>query len=212
MARTKRNEILARYKEQFERAKEQYKEERGLKKAIGFNQSREAKRIKENKTKAIARYEGKKSAFIAQKIFEGESVNKFTKESFEVTASETFFWEALSYRSKSEKFTEGQELAMWREAEYSSGKKIIGFIKDFDGNLAKVTSEKQLIPQLERLYEQAEKIRSSRTKTKLIGPDGNPVRRANGRFVYITATYPRVGITYAETATEAILTIDCNEF
>jgi hypothetical protein len=68
MARTKRQELERRYRDQLEAAKEDYKEEKGLKVARGFMDSPEAKRILRNRYQALYRYERRKAIEEAQKL------------------------------------------------------------------------------------------------------------------------------------------------
>jgi hypothetical protein len=56
MARTRLSEILRRYREQEEQAKQEYKQERGLKIARGFEETSDAKRIAKNRQNALYRY------------------------------------------------------------------------------------------------------------------------------------------------------------
>ena len=68
MARTRRSEILGRYRQEERQAKEAYKAERGLKIAKGFKDTTEAKRIDRNRGQALGRYQFKKSAETAEKF------------------------------------------------------------------------------------------------------------------------------------------------
>lgn len=60
MALTRRNEILRRYRNQEEEEKRIYKEENGLKVAVGFKQTDAYKRIQKNKRNALYRERAKK--------------------------------------------------------------------------------------------------------------------------------------------------------
>lgn len=60
MALTKRNAILRRYRDQEDEEKRLYKEERGLKNAVGFKQSEGYQRIQKNKRNALYRDRAKK--------------------------------------------------------------------------------------------------------------------------------------------------------
>jgi len=146
MARTKKQEIQARYNEQYEAAKQAYIEEKGYKIAYGFSSSPEARRIERNKTRAIRRYEDRKiESEVEKKVF---SVEPADVQKFNVITDEEFYFNAL-YSAPGE----GDSLIInMFQLSQSGGTPVRAVIQDEDGSVSTYKSMYQFDKAVNQLY------------------------------------------------------------
>lgn len=146
MARTKKSQVLAKYREQERQAKEAYKERTGLKIAYNFSKSDEAQKIGRNRKRALRRYEDKKiEAEVQKKVFslKPEEVTKFN-----VITDEEFYFNVL-YSAPGE--ADSLVINMFELAK-TSGRPILAIIQDEDGSTKTYKSQYEFDKAINKLY------------------------------------------------------------
>lgn len=130
MARTKKQELQRRYREQEAAAKEKYKAEKGLKIARGFKDTKAAKRIARNEKRALTRYEDKKVVeTVSKQVFKFEDPSQISK--FDVIVDEEFFFtELYAPPGQGDSFIINQ----FKLAETGTQKPVRAIIQDEDGS------------------------------------------------------------------------------
>lgn len=146
MARTKKQELQARYNEQYEQAKEAYKQEKGLKIARGFDKTPQARRINRNKRRAIRRYEDQRiETVVEKKVFsvQPEDVTKFN-----IITDEEFYFNVLYSAPE-----EGDSLIInMFELAKSGGAPVRAIIQDEDGTTHTYKSQYEFDKAVNQLY------------------------------------------------------------
>lgn len=146
MARTKKQEIQARYNERYEAEKEAYRKEKGYKIAYGFSSTPQARRIERNKARAIRRYEDRRiETEVEKKVFSVEPANV---QKFNVITDEEFYFNAL-YSAPGE----GDSLIinMFQLAQ-SGGTPVRAVIQDEDGSVSTYKSMYEFDKAVNQLY------------------------------------------------------------
>lgn len=147
MARTKKQEIQARYREQVEQAKEAYKKRTGYKIAYKFSTSPEAKRINRNRRRAIRRYEDKRiEEKVEKQVFKYSDPSDVKK--FNVIVDQDFYFNTL-YAAPGE----GDSLIInMFEVAKTGGQPVRAVIQDEDGSIKTYKSQYEFDQAVNQLY------------------------------------------------------------
>jgi len=199
MARTKKQELQRRYREQEKQAKEAYKAEKGLKIARGFNNTKAAKRIERNKTRSLRRYEDKKIVEeVEKKVFKFEDPKQITK--FDVIVDEEFFFtELYAPPGQGDSFIINQ----FKLAETGNTKPVRAIIQDEDGSTTTYKTMFEFDKAISKLYQELSKRQYEDWKA------ANKIHKSGGakndlpKSAYIRL----VSITSGETDAFEILTL-----
>jgi len=198
MARTKKSEIQARYREQERQAKEAYKKEKGLKIARGFNQTRAAKKIQRNRRRAITRYKDKKLTEKVKKEVFSDPAEKISR--FDVIADQEFYFKEI-YSPTGDSFIVNQ----FRLAEAGTSKPVRAIIQDEDGSVAVYRTLFEFELAMSRLYTELNRRQSEEWKEANKAFRNNPANK--GKTMPRSEFIRLVTITSGETKDYEILTL-----
>lgn len=192
-------DIKKRYKTQLDQAKENYKQEKGLKIARGFNSSPAAKKIARNERQAIYRRDRKikldrvKTVVTQPKIKNDNSRRKVKVQSFEDGFTNTKVWEegapfynVLSYGSKAD----NAAVHFFKKGKGRMGKDFFAVIdkRDMGGDLRTYTSLAQYQIAIQELYGES----TERQSTFDMDSDGINVSVVEGDYNNNTYLYVNV--------------------
>jgi len=198
MARTKKSEIQARYREQERQAKEAYKKEKGLKIARGFNQTRAAKKIQRNRRRAITHYKDRKLTEKVEKQVFSVQPEKISR--FDVIVDKEFYFKEI-YSPTGDSFIVNQ----FRLAEAGTSKPVRAIIQDEDGSVTVYRTLFEFELAMSRLYTELNKRQTDEWKAANKAFRNNPANK--GKTMPKSEFIRLVTITSGETKDYEILTL-----